>query len=262
MSIVIAPNIDWRYCQHHQPVTATLTTVTGAEASATLDQSAERESHLDKMALAAYLDVKGNYDDALCNVYRPSVINKKKISSHGFLATFLSCSVIVGFTEQSSSEGSTVANILISLLSISLLVRRVVHHILSILRLGKLPNAMCYDCACTLKLFIKKHFDSSDASSAEHTRFLSTTSMTIDRFHVKNHKRAMCKTVMRPDHESHGDVYSSISTQVAEQMFSYFSRFTNCFRGYNYPKSTIFYLILFHLKNCVTVGIDPSGQAT
>lgn len=139
--------------------------------------------------------------------------------------------------------------------------RRVLHHILIILQLGKLPSAMCYDCACTLKLFIKKHFGSNDFKSTDYTKFLSTMSMAIDRFHVKNHRRPMCKTVMKPDHASHNDVYSSINTQVAEQMFAYLSKFKNSFRGYNYPKSTIFYLILFHLKNCTTVGISPFEQA-
>ena len=48
----------------------------------------------------------GHYDDTLCNVFRAGISNKSKISSYGFLATFLNCSVIVGFTEQPCSEGS------------------------------------------------------------------------------------------------------------------------------------------------------------
>ena len=139
--------------------------------------------------------------------------------------------------------------------------RRVLHHILSILRYGPLPSAMCYDCACTLKLFINKHFGSDDLKSTDFTEFLTSLTMAIDRFHVKNHKRPMCKTVMRPDHPSHNDIYSSINTQVAEQMFAYLSKFKNSFRGYNYPKSTIFYTILFHLKNCSLTGISSFEQA-
>ena len=50
----------------------------------------------------------------------------------------------------------------------------------------------------------------------------------------------MCKTVMRPDDPSHNDIYSSINTEVAEQMFAYMSKFKNSFKGYSYPKSTIF----------------------
>jgi hypothetical protein len=120
---------------------------------------------------------------------------------------------------------------------------------------------MCYDCACTLKLFINKHFGSDDLKSTDFTEFLASLTMAIDRFHVKNHKRPMCKTVMRPDHPGHNDIYSSINTQVAEQMFAYLSKFKNSFRGYNFPKSTIFFTILFHLKNCTTTGISSFEQA-
>lgn len=138
--------------------------------------------------------------------------------------------------------------------------RRVLHHILTILRFGPLPAAMCYDCACTLKLFIKKHIGTEDLKLTEFTQHLTSLSMAVDRFHVKNHKRAMCKTVMRPDHPDHNDIYTSINTQVAEQLFAYLSKFKNSFRGYNYPKSAIFFTILFHLKNCKTTGINPFDQ--
>jgi hypothetical protein len=140
-------------------------------------------------------------------------------------------------------------------------VRRVLHHVLTILRFGQLPTAMCYDCACTLKLFIGKHFGSPDLKSTDFTKFLTSLTMAIDRFHVKNHKRPMCKTIMRPDHQSHQDIYASINTQVAEQGFAYLSKFKNSFKGYNYPKSTIFFTILFHLKNCSTTGISSFEQA-
>ncbi len=139
--------------------------------------------------------------------------------------------------------------------------RRVLHHILSILRLGQLPSAMCYDCACTLKLFINRHFGTDDLKSTDFAEFLTSLTMAIDRFHVKNHKRLMCKIVMRPDHPCHNDIYSSINTQVAEQTFAYPSKFKNSFRGYNYSKSTIFFTILFHLKNCTTAGISSFEQA-
>jgi hypothetical protein len=120
---------------------------------------------------------------------------------------------------------------------------------------------MCYDCACTLKLSINKHFGSDELNSTDFTEFLISLTMAIGRFHVKNHKRPMCKTVMRPDHPYHNDIYSSINTQVAKQMFAYLSKFKNSFRGYNFPKSTIFFTILFHLKNCTTTGISSFEQA-
>jgi hypothetical protein len=60
------------------------------------------------------------------------------------------------------------------------LVRRVLHHILTILRFGPLPTAMCYDCACTLRLFIAKHFGSDDLKSTDFTKFLKSLTMAID----------------------------------------------------------------------------------
>lgn len=63
-----------------------------------IDQD-HKEIALDKQALIEYICKDGRYDDALCNVFRSGINNKSKISSYGFLATFLNYSVIVGFTE-------------------------------------------------------------------------------------------------------------------------------------------------------------------
>jgi len=70
----------------------------------------DKETTLDKLALIQYIDKDGSYNDALCNVFRAGINQKSKISSYGFLATFLNCSVIVGFTEQPCSEGSEYEN--------------------------------------------------------------------------------------------------------------------------------------------------------
>lgn len=140
-------------------------------------------------------------------------------------------------------------------------VRRVLHHILTIQRFSQLPSTMCYDCACTLKLFIQKHFGSNDLKSTDFTQFLQSLTMAIDRFHARNHTRPMCKTVMRPDHPCHNNAYAAVNTEVAEQMFSYLSKFKHSFKRYNYPKSSIFFTILFHLKNCKTTGLSSFEQA-
>ena len=97
--IFIAPNVDHRFCQHHQPSTVPSTT-------AHLIEQDNKEISLDKQALIEYIDKDGRYDDTLCNVFRSGINSKLKISSYGFLATFFNCSVIVGFTEQPCSEGS------------------------------------------------------------------------------------------------------------------------------------------------------------
>lgn len=109
-NICQGPNVDHRYCQHHQPLTSqqVLTTAAAAATDAATDVATEdsKEATLDKLALSEYIKKDGQYDDALCNVFRSGAGIKSKISSYGFLATFLNCSVIVGFTEQPCSEGS------------------------------------------------------------------------------------------------------------------------------------------------------------
>lgn len=112
----IAKNIDHRYCQHHQPSTLASAQSVSNTMSQTIEE--DKETTLDKIALKEYLDTDGHYDDALCNVFRSGVTSKQKISTYGFLATFLSCSVIVGFTEQPCSEGSTYKTLIFFIISI------------------------------------------------------------------------------------------------------------------------------------------------
>lgn len=106
----IAPDTDHRYCQRHQPAS-----------SASEDRIAnvihhnvndDKERVLDKLALVDYVNNDGQYDDKLCNVFRSGANIKCKVSTYGFLATFLSCGVIVGFSEQPCSEGSKCENTL------------------------------------------------------------------------------------------------------------------------------------------------------
>ena len=90
-------NIDNRFCQFHQSSVLSFSrNVVSIDCNSTQDS---KEANLDKAALTAYLNEDGQYNDALCNVFRAGITSKQKTSSYGFLATFLSCSVIVGFTQ-------------------------------------------------------------------------------------------------------------------------------------------------------------------
>lgn len=104
--VILAPGNDHRYCQHHQPATLALlpTDQTVVVINRIVPES--KEAALDKSALKDYINKDGQFDDNLCNVFRSGMNNKCKISTYGFLATFMNCSVIVGFTEQPCSEGS------------------------------------------------------------------------------------------------------------------------------------------------------------
>jgi len=101
--LIIGANVDNRFCAYHQPA---ISKSKNNLVTLPKETAESKEERLDKLALAEYIDKDGQYDNRLCNVFRSGINNKCKISSYGFLATFLSCSVIVGFTEQPCSEGS------------------------------------------------------------------------------------------------------------------------------------------------------------
>jgi hypothetical protein len=44
-------------------------------------------------------------NDDMCNVYRNELENDQKSRSFGFLVTFLSCGIVIGFTESIKAEG-------------------------------------------------------------------------------------------------------------------------------------------------------------
>ena len=81
----------------------------------------------------------------------------------------------------------------------------------------------------------------------------------MDRFHQKGHVHPMCKTTTNADCVCNGnrDVFQSINTSVAEQCFSYLSKFKWSLRGLGYPHSTIFMLLLLHLWNIKRSQMRP-----
>lgn len=96
--VVIAVNVDHRYYEHHQPTRLGPKNKLSSVMSQITEEN--KEETLDKVALTEYSGQDGQYDDSLCNVFRSGINNKCKISTYGFLATFLSCSIMVGFTGQ------------------------------------------------------------------------------------------------------------------------------------------------------------------
>ena len=60
----------------------------------------------DRLSTKDYQEVMGHLNnDDMCNVYRKELENDRKTRSFGFLVTFLSCNVVIGFTESIKSEG-------------------------------------------------------------------------------------------------------------------------------------------------------------
>jgi hypothetical protein len=83
--------------------------------------------------------------------------------------------------------------------------------------------------------------------------------LVLDRFHRKGHVRPMCRKIMNPDDSQHGTMFKNVNTSVCEQFFSFLTKFRYSLRGFNYPTSTLFTLLLFHLKNCHTTGIKTNA---
>jgi hypothetical protein len=82
--------------------------------------------------------------------------------------------------------------------------------------------------------------------------------VVLDRFYRKGHVRPMCRKVMNPDDNQHGVLFKNVNTSVCEQFFSFLTKFRYSLRGFNYPTSTLFTLLLFHLKNSHTTGIKTN----
>ncbi|UJR12515.1 hypothetical protein I4U23_016690 [Adineta vaga] len=192
------------------------------------------------------LDDNVNVNTDVCNVYRDSLLERKNDTS-GFMAIFYDCGIIVAFQESIRSES----------------VRRLLYLLLSLIKTvkNKVPNALLYDNACSLRLFIDKWYDKKSFKISEYTKFIKEMHIAIDRFHEGNHRRTICQTIMRADHPSHENRFAYVNSEICEQMFSYFTKFKSAFRNYSYPKSVTFYMLLFHLKNCQLIGLHPSTQS-
>ena len=174
-----------------------------------------------------------------CNVYRDSAADIKKCRTFGCIVSFLSCGVTMAYDEAVRAEG----------------MRPITRHLLrSIMHGAEMPEGIIYDAACTLDLHWKKFLGTSILRFSENTNKLPKR-RCVDYFHIRTHTRPMCKTVMRPDDPSHQGLFTNINTQMAEQSFSFLSRFKSSLRSFTHPRSTTMLMILLHLKNCQIVGI-------
>lgn len=69
----------------------------------------------------------------------------------------------------------------------------------------------------------------------------------VDKFHIGNHRRAICQSQTNP--YKYDDV-KEINTVVCEQTNAKLKKYQNILSSFSFPKSKIFYLILFNLMNC------------
>jgi hypothetical protein len=171
---------------------------------------------------------------------------RPKRQSMGFLASFLSCGIVIGFNELINHEGD----------------RKVTDHLLTMIKMGaKIPNALIYDAACSLKLFWNRNYGGIHLKETPASKILFNTRLAVDRFHRKNHVHPMCNTITNPDCALNGnnEIYKDINTGIAEQSFRYLSEFKLSLRRLAFPTSTLFSFILLHLWNCRQTKISPDS---
>lgn len=65
--------------------------------------------------------------------------------------------------------------------------------------------------------------------------------MGLDHFHISSYIRNMCKSLLKPDHQSKNNIYESVNTDTFEQKFSHLSKFKKSFK-----EITILNRFLFH----------------
>lgn len=121
-----------------------------------------------------------------------------------------------------------------------------------------MPDALMYDCACTLKLHWDKWLGTDMLKLSNLTQQLPRY-LALDNFHQRTHSRAMCKTIMKSDHPSHEGRFIGLNSQAAEHAFQYISRAKYSLRNFSYPYSTTMFMIMLHLLNCKTTGINAES---
>ncbi|CAF4457171.1 unnamed protein product [Rotaria socialis] len=178
-----------------------------------------------------------------CTVHRDEDDTENKRRTAGFMALVSNCNVIIGWNESVRSEG----------------MRRSVYYLLRYLHLGGiLPPAAAYDSACTFIAYLKNQYGISIKQSP-YVNELLEKKYCIDRFHRRNHTRPDCKTILSCSHPTNKPFFDNENTQVCEQLFSHFTRLKASLRGISWPYSTIFYCIIFHLRNCFHTKIFPDN---
>lgn len=225
---------DSYYCGHHR--------MKDAEESSISTKMSDEE-------LKKYLAYLKALDgiESQCNVGRNDMEERfeSKKRSMGFIASFLNCGIIIGFSDSINHEGP----------------RKITDHLLTMAKLGaKLPSLVVYDAACQLQKFWNYRFGTEFMKKTQYTEQLMAMKLVTDRFHNTVHTGALCKTVFNPDSEENKSKFDGINTSIAEQTFSYLTNFKLALRSFSYPTSALFTILLFHLKNCDKIVQRPDQQ--
>lgn len=133
-------------------------------------------------------------------------------------------------------------------------------------RIGLRTDDSVDDAACRLRLFWNRQFGGEHLRDTHCSRELVSMRLAVDRFHRKGHTHRMCATLTNADCICNGnrDIFENVNTSIAEQCFSYISKFKFTLRGLAYPNSSVYLLLLLHLWNLKRTNIRPDnfGLAT
>ena len=174
--------------------------------------------------------------------YRNDSERFRKSRTFGFLASYHSCGVAIGFTEAIKAEG----------------MRSITRHLLrSIIHGCQMPDALLYDCACVLKLHWNKWLGTDMLKLSDVTNQLPSY-IAIDNFHQRTHTRSICQTVMKSDYPLHKGRFLGVNSQAAEQGFRFIARVKWSLRNFSFPYSTVMLMLILHLKNCRIVGLSEN----
>ncbi|CAF1449401.1 unnamed protein product [Rotaria sordida] len=233
-NFILMANYGYYYCDHHRNKRT---------------EELSSETKMSDNELGKYLKYLKEFDreESQCNVGRNDMEERfaAKKRSMGFIASFLNCGIIIGFSDSINHEGP----------------RKITDHLLTMLKLGaKLPSLVVYDAACQLYKFWRYRFGTEYMEETIYTRQLMNMTLVTDRFHNTVHTGSLCKTFFNPDSEKNKIKFIGINTSIAEQTFSYLTNFKTALRSFSYPTSALFTILLFHLKNCDKINQDPAQQ--
>ncbi|CAF3388792.1 unnamed protein product [Rotaria socialis] len=216
------------FCRYHQP-------------SNNLFPSSEMQKACQLAVEYAQRDQQSLEDHKTqCSNYRDDSEQIRKSRTFGFLASYHPCGVSIGFVEAIKAEG----------------MRSITRHLLrSIIHGCQMPDALLYDCACTLKLHWQKWIGTDMLKLTNITRQLPRY-IALDNFHQRTHTRSICQTVMKMDHPSHEGRFLGVNSQAAEIGFQFIAKAKYSLRNFSFPYSTVMLMLMLHLKNCRIVGIN------
>ncbi|CAF1037840.1 unnamed protein product [Adineta ricciae] len=145
------------------------------------------------------------YDIIDCNVSRTDRYSSRR-TSYGIIVTMYNCGIIINFDELHRCEAPT----------------RVLHHLFMTIEnysphMQSLPKYLVYDNACGLLLTFRNRLENGRIRATTRTDALSKMTFLVDKFHIGNHRRAICQSQTNP--YKYADV-NNINTVVCEQKFA------------------------------------------